>query len=796
MRDEIDQARRAGYTDEQILSVIGEDPSQKAEIEGALRGGYSASQVLTVFQDEAGQSRRDAIKSQSWGDYAADLGRGVVYGAGAEAKAVGTALSKPADATGAPSTVNQAGDALQGAGALAQAQATGYRPSQFDIMHPIDTASELPKAAAEAAPGLAVTIGAGAAAGALGGAVGGPLGAGAGAIGGAAAYAFARYWGQNAQAHAENQGRSKPTQADFDATKNESIAMASVDAATLKGGGLIGKSARAGLATKALEAGRTAGAMARGGAINSVIGQTAAMDETRPGQDSIVGRLGNVDYEEAANAGATGAALGGMVRAVRLPAEAVAAVKYRAGGPINESALGRVSDFLNSDAFPADPSNRSTTGQTLRMARDHYASTTAEFAKNADDLGLSTTAKSTLNEASRFLRQGAVYSEQQLARLSEKIGDDTVFGALADQNAVNKITQWSGTGEGQSLMRRTLGAAMRNPGQAGALGGALTEGLPLLMGGLNLATGGKLAASALAAKTLAKVSGFDRVMNDPLASVAERYGSKAPNDPTAVSPTGARTMHDFRALNEARNAFNSPETAPPVAPDAPTPAPAAQPSLADALGIQPQPRFTPRPGEGPAPTAPEAASPFGRPAMSTPDILAQMQAQAEGEGRPLLEVAQEHHRSARSMETNTRLPEPLRLAAQEQAKAIHESIIAPMEAEFGGKADPAVSRARSFKQVEAAPAPDFMISEAGQAMLVADAPAVVQAVAKASSEGAARRTIEAFIGKFGPRDRDFVRQALRRAPEVQRAVQVTKLKASAKTTKVLKRARKPKSKAK
>ena len=794
MRDDIDRARRSGYSDEQILSVLSDDPAQKAEIEGALKNGYTAGQVLSVFQEEAGASKREAIKGQGWGDYAADLGRAVVYGAGQEAKAVATGIAQPSDArTNPDSTFNRTANALQAASTIADAQTAGYKPAQFDILHPIDTASELPKAAAEAAPGLGASLlagaGGGAVYGAVGGAVAGPIGAAIGGtlggLGGAALYGLARYTGQNAQAHAEAQGRSEPKQSDFDATRGESLAMSGVDALGLKGGGFIGKSARGGLAMKAAQGAKNAGSLAASGAVNSAIGQTAAMDETRPDSDSLIERIGQVDLHEAANAGATGAALGGMVRLARAPAAIAGEIKYRAGGPINEAALTRVLNDMNSDAFPGDVSNRRQTGANLQTAAERYGRRVEAFAKDPSLTGLSEDGVIALRDAQSFLKTGAVMDERQLERVNKQIGDNEAFNAIADVNAVNRMSDTAGVGKSRSL----IATALRNPGKAGAVGGAISEGLPLITGGLNIATGGKLAGAAMGAKALSKALGVDRVMNDPLGSYRDRYANRAPNDPTAIIPTAERTAADIDRLNGAVREMQ-PDAAPQVAPQA-APAPEAAPAhppLADLIGATAPPRFTPQPSQtGRRAILPD--QPMGERPMGTSDILSEIRLQAEGEGRPLLEVAQEQHRSLRSMETNTGLPEPLRNAAKAQAHAIHTDILAPMEAAFGGKADPLVSRSRSFKQVDEAPAPAPVISEAGAMRLQSELAPTVEAITRSASEGAARRTIESFIETFPVRDRDFVRQTLAQDPQVAKQTNVVRLKASAKASTALNRAK-------
>lgn len=822
MRDDIDQARRAGYSDDQIAQVLAQS---NPEIEAALKGGYSGAQVLTVLQQSKGEASRQAMKDQSWSDYGADLIKGVVYGAGQEAKAVGTTLAKPADRAGPASTVNSAGSGLQAAGGAAVRMAGDYQPAQFDILHPIDTASQLPKAAAEAAPGILATMGAGAAAGAAGGALAGPAGALVGGLGGAALYGFMRYWGGNARALAAENGRSAPTQADFDQTLTASIAQSGVDAATLKAAGVLGRTAggSAGVgralmgpqaaknvADAGLKAAQTAGIMGAGGTVNSAIGQAAT--------------TGEVDLHEAANAGATGAVIGGMLGGVRVPAEVVQARRFGAPNAATGEAVGRLVDHMRSDAFPGNPGDGAQTAMNLKLitglADDRLNRVgkvfDEEIKAGTPDAARRAEQKAVLDQYGKFLRQGVVLDEGQINRLGGLFEDvPQVAEALVDRSAANWIAEKASAKPAKTGFTNSL------PFKLGAGAGAASHILPALsagsLAGLSATgVGGTALATALAAKALSKgvgkITGFSDINANPMGTIAGRYGSgEARPLPTVMDALQSAPRNAPQAAPEAPPAPPAP-SAPPMPPRPPMAAPEApkatpeHPSLADALGQPPAPRFAPRPGPAPDAPVPAPEAPAPAPAqsggmMAIPDILTEMRAQAQAENQPLLDVAHLHHRSARAIADTKHLPEAIRTAAGQQASDIWHGIIKPMEAQ---SAPDQVKRARSSHQVHEGPAPESFprtmgeivpeapaptLSPAGAATMRDQAPAFFQAVEAAQSEGAVARAANGFLANFSGQDRAIVQAEITKTIGGARTRKVARIKAEAEAGAKLKRSR-------
>ncbi|KQT82424.1 hypothetical protein [Methylobacterium sp. Leaf466] len=790
MRDDIDQARRAGYSDDQILSIMAEsDPGMRGEIEGAVKGGYSPTQVLTVLQDRQGEITRDGMKNQSWGDYAADLGKGVIYGAGAEAKAVGTTLSQPADATGRSSIINDAGSALQGAGDLATGMAgPGYKPAAFDLAHPIDTAGQLPKAAAEALPGIGATMLAGAGAGAVGGAIAGPVGAAVGSVGGAALYAFTRYWGSNAQAHAQEQGRAKPTQADFDATAAASVVQSGVDAATLKASGILGKTPGAeglgralagpspvkgagvqGVVNSVGRGAQNSAIMGLGGGVNDAIGQVAATQDNAGGP--------SIDPMQSVNAAATGVGVGGIIAGARLPASVAGSIKYRSPNQAHTDAIGRVVDHMRSDAFPGDPSNKAETATNLKLMKG----TTQDRinALNAsEDAPLSPEQTTMLTEYGRYLKEGGKLTDKHIDTLDRAFeARPDVVDTLMDRSAVNWMSDKSGA-EGGGVIAKTMAAMMRAPGRSGAALGAMSEIAPIVMGGLSaasIATGGATAiTAALTAKTLAKLSGVKDVYGDPMRMITERYGSTQGNPLGSGMPQMPQGGLPTDQSGIAPGLPPRPPGAAPMAPQGPS-APVHSP-LADIIGPPADPRFSPR---GPTPEMPQAPQrgpmPFdeGGPGPRRPapaevaapiDWMSEMRAQADAERQPLLDVMHQHHRSLRSVASNPRIDQGTRDRADAQAKETwglvqgQEAISTPEQ----------IKRARSPRTIDASPAsPEIMaptdLSQAGKAIMQAEGPAFFQALQSAGSTGGVRRAADAFVERFSGNDRRIVAAEIAKA---------------------------------
>lgn len=741
-QDAISQLRGMGADEADILgSVLDVHPEYKASAQKLIESGASPKDVVDSIGDVVTDQKRSAAKNMSWAEYGLDLAKGVAHGVGSTLSNLGDTATRPT----ASDTEKSIGGAAQSAGQFAEGMAgQNYRPSEARLSDP-RTWWDAPKAIAEAAPGIAGLAGSAAVGARVGGAaglLGGPLaevtvpvGAALGGLGGAALYAFYNHWGDEAKKVAEDNGRSKPNEADFEAAHKTALAQATIDSAAVPLGGLAGKVGGAALGSVGGVTGRLLGPGAiKGttalGTAGQLAGRTVATDAALAGSaagDQIasdVGRGKAVDLQEALDAADKAAAVGTGLRGARAVGTVTGSVRFR--DVPDAEAVGRVVDHMSSKQFPGDLNDAGQTAANIKLGKDYFSQRASSLA----DVGKEIPLNPVVRDAMSYLNKGAVLDKDQLAALKDGLADNPqadrfggatrdLFEALRDQNGMNYLAMKAGHSDLNSMTGSALLKGAQNL-LANKVAGAGLSGTAAALGVANpgLLAGGAAAAgaTALGLNLGAHALGLHDQFRNPVKFMADRFGSQ-PQAAEALPSFQARLRADEMARQgqDAQNPQNAPQGAP-IAPNGPAMPPAGprpmgyapapgQPSLAELLGPGAGigPRFTPqRPGQPTPEPSPMAPAPAG----DTGSLIQNVMAQSHAENRPFLDVLHEHHRSAASIASNKDIPAPVSEAARAEQSRIWKAI----QVAEAQSSPEEVQRARSARAVqEMAPGPEALI---------------------------------------------------------------------------------------
>jgi hypothetical protein len=733
-----------GASEDDILgSVLDVHPEYKASAQKLMQSGASAKDVIDSIGDVVVDKTRSAAANQSWGEWGLDVAKGLAHGVGSTLTGLGETATRPT----ASDTSKAVGNAAQNAGQIVEGFAgSDYRPSEARISDP-RTWWDAPKALAEAAPGIAGLAGSAVAGARIGGAaglVGGPLaevtvpvGAALGGLGGAALYAFYGHWGEEAKKHAEDAGRSKPNEQDFEKAQKTAMIQAGIDSASVPLGGLAGKVGGAALGGVGGVTGRLLGpASIKGttalGTAGQIAGRTVATDAALAGSaagDQIASDMGrgkDVDWGEALDAADKAAAVGTGLRGARAVGTVTGSARFR--DVPDAEAVGRVVDHMSSKQFPGDLTDSGQTAANIKLGKAYFSERTASLA----DVGKEIPLDATVRDALSYLNKGAVLDKDQLSGLrdsltggvqADRFGGATkdLFEAMRDQNGMNYLALKAG----HSDLNSTTGSALLKGAQsllANKVAGAGLSGTAAALGvanpGLLAGAGAAAGATALGLNLGARALGLHDQFRNPVKFMADRFGS-APQAADPLMPfqarmqaaEAARRMQEAQAEPNASPPPSGPANGPSAPPVGPRPMgyapPQGQPPLAQALGQPvPEPRFAPR--QAPETRGEQRMAPDAAPmAPDTASLIQNVMEQSRGENRPFLDVLHEHHRSAASIASNRDVPRPVADAARAEQSRIWKAIqVAEAEAH------PAeVQRARSSRTVqEIAPGPEEMIA--------------------------------------------------------------------------------------
>ena len=458
--EELKALRADGLTDTQILTSLRKHaPDLSSDIDALRKDGLADDKILSgVLKHYAPAEKAEGGEKDT--SFLGALQHGVasqVSGYGATARAAGA---------------SGAGKAVQGMGAAIDAK--NYDPASDKVGFSPSTWGYIPRAVAEAAPGLATDLAAGAA-GAGAGSIFGPIGTGIGGLGGFIASSAARNFGKNVEDRVKYQDPKKEIE---DATgKDMAIAGASTagEAALnrfglkgipLPGGGRVigaienvAPNVAKGLAGGAVDA-VTKGAGAQ--ALKQIPGQVvgAGIREGAAGAaGNVVNQVGrtidtekglSIDPTEATNAAVLGAGVGAGLRGVRGVPDVVQSAKMR---DLDPEVHGRLTERLAQSG--ADVTKSSGMGEAIRQAQsDIKAEYKAakkpmkDFLNNEPETGLMVDqAYARINKAGK----GRPLEQSDMAALKDRLAGspegDTLIRAIEDMNALNqlkKLGNWKG----------------------------------------------------------------------------------------------------------------------------------------------------------------------------------------------------------------------------------------------------------------------------------------------------------------------------------------------------------------
>ncbi|MFK5596834.1 hypothetical protein ACFZ8E_07495 [Methylobacterium sp. HMF5984] len=809
----VERARSKGIDDIKILDSISQGDQGELYRDGIAKArekGIEPAKIVDSIVQGRANLKEDARANQTWGEWAGDIGKGLIHGVGAQIGNVGSTLQAPADAPQAEQTglANQASEKLMGAGQAIQNMTPGYEPGGA-TWNP----STWPKAIAEAAPAIAGYLAAaraGAAVGSTAGMLGGPfaevtvpVGAVVGGLGGMGVYAYGQNRGVNATAHANERGLNFPEKQDFDRTLAPTIAQSALDAGATAAGGLVGKVAGNALGAGADKiirgavgdgvTGKIAGTVLNGpnpitgtgvkGLVNTgarVLTTDAALAAQGAGDSAIHDFAAtrdneggpSISFDKALQAAKEGAILGTALRGARSAGSLHAAAKFRGG---DAEALDRVANHMKSDDFPVDVADPKKAELALSMAKDLYKKRVKEAAAPAEgETGLTGRQQDAVDSTMSLLKRGGTLEGKQLASLKDTLSDaPKVVEEIRNLNAVNFMADRSGiTPEPKASLGSVLKAA-KHPFALGGLGSVGLEAAIHGAGGLGLATlgtaGGVGAAAYLGAKTLGHLTGIAENNNRPLSRMMDRFGDRqgAPmgpvgslSDPMTAAQQVIATQRAREALATAQAAQGAPRAPEPSqAPQgAPMPHPEAPPiPAAEPVAAEPHPALAEAMGGMAAPMVMQSSGPrrsAPAPAVEAApigDIHAEIAAQAKAEGQPLLDVYGQHLRSAFSVAKNDRIPEPVRARAAADAVELKTAMD-----KLGETASPeAMKRARSpLAQEEPAPGYEPVFSDLrgftreGAAYARSAGPSYRAAMSQAAAPAQAEAATAKFLSGF------------------------------------------------
>jgi hypothetical protein len=668
--EDVDTLRQSGLSDVDILNKFKEyDPKSAEEIDTVLKSGTSPSDTLTKLVDFSKQFPDPPQQpSKGVGERLWDMGKSFVRG-GAN------------DAAGISSTVEHylgGGDFAKGAKETARGVADTMGPgAKFDVLHPVDTAGELPNAVAESLPGMAGAVGTGA----LAGSVVPGLGTLAGGLAGAGIYGLGKYLGPSAEARAKNNNHPEVTTEDKLGAIPGATAQAGIEALGLKG---LGGSAL-----------RAIGSQIASGAGSSVAGQLGTSVGTDKGA--------SLDPHEVLNAAATAGITAGAIKG----AEGIKG--WRDNAPFrgrDQEAQNGLVDLMKSDRVSGDPTNPKESLEVLKNTHgildsdiknkiaDLKANDKALQSENVSpDLikpGLSESAEQAVTDALTNLKNKSVLSDEQVAKLRDALSGDETSGLLKNllmKNEANHVESQLG----KPTVTEGVDKATGGPLKVGAkLIGKLLQQGSTLGGGAGYYGLGP-AGLAIAPAMMLAGRGFDALSSRPgmaLANFSRRYGGQeAPTAPQpVVQPQEAPQAPiqppappmDPAALQRAREITQAAQAAP-VAPTSPVPQgnPAAvPPDLAairarlEAAQPAPQEQAPPQARPTPPPQVGKTVD-LDRIRQLVAEQRAAQAAQAEAEGSRIVpaQVPQGQTNKARQKATKEVVAKPTVNDMADQAEA-------------------------------------------------------------------------------------------------------------------------------
>lgn len=300
-------ARKAGYSDAEIVQFLASDKDVKFDVDGALKAGYSPKEIL----DHLNPTERSA------GSGLVDAAR---QGAANVVSGLGETLKQYTPATDVAAALKTAG------GKIAP---ENYQASPIVTNEGVQ-AGNIPRALAEQAPGMAAGI-------AVARKTPGP--AWLKALAGAGVYAGIGLGNRATERAAEN-GNAEPSTTDKAVAAGAMIPEAALSAIGV--GRFLGKAAGSTVADAAKRLATTTGVEGVVGAGQSAINQAGRTIGTDKGL--------SVDPVEMANAAATNAVAGGALASPRAVAESHNAVKYREFGGDNADASAAVANRIKGAA--------------------------------------------------------------------------------------------------------------------------------------------------------------------------------------------------------------------------------------------------------------------------------------------------------------------------------------------------------------------------------------------------------------------------------------------------------------
>ncbi len=334
-----------------------------------------------------------------------------------------------------------------GAAASLKALARSVRPENYQpagaslkAFSP-STWSNVPRAAVEALPGLAASLGAGA----VGTAVAGPVGGVAGFM----ASSAGQNYGNTALEIAQNNGRSTPTDGDLAQAAGVSLAEAALD--RVGAGGVISAPVRGSVGSVLKGAGKAVVNAGRKEALTEMGQEAIHQAGTTLGTDKGM----SLNPEYILNAGMVGGTLGAGLRGARGAQEvgASAATTARMShigadeGALAARALADTGIDLSDVRKTPDAIQRAETTLFSHLTAGRKALRKAQVAGLAPELDPATGnfSSGTVTEAMPLLRKGETLTGDHMANLEDRLGG-TVEGAATLRtikaiNALNKVKQ-------------------------------------------------------------------------------------------------------------------------------------------------------------------------------------------------------------------------------------------------------------------------------------------------------------------------------------------------------------------
>jgi hypothetical protein len=344
---------------------------------------------------------------------------------------------------------------------------------------------------------------------------------------------------------------------------------------------------------------------------------------------SSIGTDKGVSYDptRSANAVLSGALSTTAFGAPRAARDTVDAVKMRDFGGANQEASTQVANHLQQNA-KGDLTDPSVGLEALRRTQSDIKGEVGTLANSASKgKQLSTDTQNALNAA----KSGRALSEEDISRVHQETGDDTLVNAIRRNNVINMVAD-TGTVQGDKLTGGASAATgklwpVANPGKAIAMAMLGHAGNTLVPGLGSLGAG--FVGSALAAHGATTALGKFTGSRSPVGRYARKFADGGDVRPTAPAAAGPQL-----------NAYGVPIINPTGVPMK------ASAALAAALGgqyaalhnAQPAPRIN-NPVR-PTPAAPTAQAAPAAPVAPNPTVAQPAYAPAPLPVHPLMQAAQ------------------------------------------------------------------------------------------------------------------------------------------------------------